>query len=83
MKDISFFLSISQPLIRIIYREKNFKPRKVSLDYSITKVDYDDYFSKDFNQFKKNKKIDFDEINSKIRVKLDENPFVIKKINKE
>jgi len=67
----------------IIYREKNFKPRKVSLDYSITKVDYDNYFSKDFNQFKKNKKIDFDEINSKIRVKLDENPFVIKKINKE
>lgn len=66
----------------IIYREKNFKPKKVSLDYTITKDDFDKNFYKDFNQFKPNKKIDFEEINKKILEKLNENPFVIKEDKK-
>ncbi|WP_348824219.1 phage integrase SAM-like domain-containing protein [Flavobacterium aestuarii] len=55
--------------------------KKISLNYSLTREQFDDYFNKSFNQFRPNKKIDFEEINNKIKKKLSENPFV-KKVDK-
>lgn len=51
------------------------KKKKISLNYSLPRRQFEDYFNKSFNQFEPNKKINFDEINSKIRKKLLENPF--------
>jgi integrase len=55
--------------------------KKISLDYSLSKEQFEKYFNKSFNQFAPNKKINFDEINNKIKKKLVENPFV-KKVDK-
>lgn len=52
--------------------------KKISLDYSLPKEQFEKYFNKSFNQFAPNKKIDFDEINNKIKKKLVENPFLKK-----
>ena len=52
--------------------------KKVSLDYSLSKDDFDKYFNKSFNQFTPNRKIDFKDINAKIIEKMDFNPFVLK-----
>jgi len=52
--------------------------KKVSLDYSLSKDDFDKYFNKSFNQFIPNRKIDFKNINDKIKEKMDFNPFILK-----
>ena len=52
--------------------------KKVSLDYSLSKEQFDKYFNKSFCQFIPNKKIDFDEINDRIIEKMKDNPFIIK-----
>ncbi|WP_281635759.1 phage integrase SAM-like domain-containing protein [Flavobacterium marginilacus] len=53
--------------------------KKISLNYSLTRDHFEEYFNKSFNQFRPNKKIDFEDINIKIKIKLEENPFVKKK----
>jgi len=54
------------------------KKKKISLNYSLPRKQFKKYFNKNFNQFEPNKKINFDEINSKIKEKLLENPFTKK-----
>lgn len=62
----------------ILYREGAQK-KKVSLEYSMTRDNFDLYWNPNFKQLTPNKKFDFTAVNIKIAERFSENPFEVKK----
>jgi len=62
----------------VLYRE-GLQKKKVSLDYSMTRDNFDFYWNPNFKQLTPNKKFDFTEVNERIKEKFNDNPFQKKK----
>lgn len=67
-----------QGYLHVLYR-RGAERAKVSLEFTMTKEQFDDLYDKRFQRFIPTKKIDFKSINERIEVNLKRNPFDNKK----